>query len=93
MPWQTARLQARVEGGARELGDHDVRSLLDEELAAALAEDRERDLVAHRRGREVDGLLLAEQLRAAALELQDRRVLALLLVADLGVRHGLPHPR
>ena len=50
MPWQTARLQARVEGGACELGDHNVRSLLDEELAAALAEDRERDLVAHRRG-------------------------------------------
>ena len=87
---QPARLQAGVHRRAAELGDHDVRRLLDDELGAALAEDRERDLVAHRRGREVDRLLLAEQLGAAALELEDGRVLALLLVADLGAP---PSPR
>ena len=45
-------------------------------------EDPQRDLVRHRRGRDEDGLLLAEQRGAAALELEHGRVLALLLVAD-----------
>ena len=52
----------------------------------------QRDLVRHRRRRQVDRVLLAEQLRAAPLELEDGRVLALLLVADLRVRHRLAHP-
>ena len=60
---------------------------------AALAEDRERDLVRHRRRRQVDGLLVPEQRRAAPLELEHGRVLALLLVADLGARHRLAHRR
>ena len=61
------------------------------ELSPALAEDRERDLVAHCRRREVHRLLLAEQLRRAPLELEDGRILALLLVADLGIRHRIAH--
>ena len=51
----------------------------------------ERDLVSHRRRREVDRLFLPEQLGAAAFELEDGRILAVLLVADLGVRHRLAH--
>ena len=65
--------------------------LLDDQLGAALAEDRERDLVRHRRGRQVDGLLLAEELGPAPLEREHRRILAPLLVPDLGVRHRLAH--
>ena len=44
----------------------------------------QRDLVRHRRRRDEDRLLLPEQLRRAALELVHGRVLAPLLVADLG---------
>ena len=70
---EAARLEARVVRGAAELGDHDVRALLDDQLAAALAEDRERDLVAHRRGRQVDRFFVPEERRCAALELEDGR--------------------
>ncbi len=73
--------------------DHDVRRLLDDQLGTAPAEDRERDLVRHRRGRQVDGLLLAEELGAAPLERDHGRILAPLLVAHLGIRHRLPHRR
>ena len=77
--------------GAAELGDHDVRALLDDQLAAALAEDRERDLVAHRRGRQVDRLFVPEQRGCAPLELEDGGILALLLVPHLRGRHRLAH--
>ena len=43
------------------------------------------------RRREIDGLFLAEQRRRAPLELEHRRILALLLVADLGARHRIAH--
>ena len=46
---------------------------------------------AHRRRREVDRLRLAEELGPAPLELEHGRVLALLLVADLGARHRRAH--
>jgi hypothetical protein len=88
---QPARLKARVVGGATELGDHDVRVLLDDELRAALADHRDSDLVPHRRGREVHRLFLAEQLGHPALELVDRRVLALLLVPHFSPRHRIAH--
>ena len=67
--------------------------LLDEQLRAWLAQDPQRNLVAHRRRRQIHGLLVPEQLGAAALELEHRRVLTLLLVADLGARHRLAHRR
>ena len=68
-----------------------MRALLDDQLAAALSEDRQRNLVAHRRGRQVDRLFLAEQLGRPPFEREHRRVFALLLVADLGVRHRVAH--
>ena len=58
--------------------------LLADELVARLGVQPQRDLVRHRRRREVDRLLLAEQRRGARLELVDGRILALLLVADVG---------
>ena len=79
---QAARDEAGVDGRAAELVDQDVRVLLGEQLLAGPREDPQRDLVRHRRGGDEDRLLLAEQRGAAALELEHRRVLALLLVAD-----------
>src|SRR5581483_7268700 len=77
------RLQAGVHRRAAELRDHDVRRLLDDQLRPAPAEHGERDLVRHRRRRQVDGLLLAEETGGALLEGEDGRILAALLVADL----------
>ena len=71
---------------------HHVRPLLRDEQSAGLAQE-ERDLVRHRRGREEERLLLAEQLGRPALKLVDRRILAQLLVADLGGGHRGAHPR
>ena len=69
---KAARLEARVVRGAAELGDHDVRALLDDQLAAALAEDRERDLVAHRRGRQVDRFFVPEERSRRAVRARGR---------------------
>ena len=67
--------------------------LLADELVAGLRVQPERDLVRHRRGRQEDRLVLPEQLRGALLQLVDRRILALLLVADLGGGDRGPHAR
>ena len=83
--------QARVDGRPAQLGEQDVRVLLGDQLVAGLAEHPQRDLVRHRRGRDVDGFFLAEERRRAALELVDGRILAPLLVADLGGGHGGAH--
>ena len=40
-----------MRGGPTELGQHDVRVLLDEQRIARAAEDVQRDLIRHRRGR------------------------------------------
>ena len=69
-------------GGAAELRDEHVRVLLADELVAELRVQAQRDLVRHRRGREEDRLVLAEQRGGACLQLVDGRILALLLVAD-----------
>jgi hypothetical protein len=76
--------QAGVHRRAAELGEQDVRVLLRDDLVARTPERAKRDLVRHRRRRDEDRLRLAEQGRGAALELVDGRVLAPLLVADLG---------
>ncbi len=89
---QPARLKTRVHGCTAELGNHDVRGLLDDQLGAAPAEDRQRDLVGHRRRRKVDGLLLPEERCGSPLELEHGRVLAALLVPDLGRGHRGAHP-
>ena len=78
-------------GGPTELRQHDVRVLLDEQRIARAAEDVQRDLIRHRRGRQEDRLLVPEELGASPLELVDGRVLPLLLVADGGVRDRVAH--
>jgi hypothetical protein len=80
-----------------ELGDEDVAVLLTEQLVAGLGVEPQRDLVRHRRRRQVDGVLLAEERGSARLELDDGRVLPLLLVADGGSSdrgaHSVGRPR
>ncbi len=90
---EPARDDAGVDGRPAELGDEDVAVLLADQLVAELGVQADRDLVRHRRGRQEDRLVLAEQPRRALLELVDRRVLAPLLVADRGGRDRGAHAR
>ena len=80
-----------MRGGPTELRQHDVRVLFDEQRIARAAEDVQRDLIRHRRGRKEDRLLVPEELGASPLELVDSRVFPLLLVADGGVRDRVTH--
>ena len=58
---------------------------LDEERVAGCAKDVEGDLVRHRRRRQEHRFLVAEELGASPLELVDRGILPLLLVAWVSV--------
>ena len=87
-----SRDDARVDGGTAELRDEHVRVLLTHELVAELGVQAQRDLVRHRRGRDEDGLVLAEQRSCTSLQLVDGRILALLLVADDGGGDRCAHP-
>ena len=81
-----------MDGRASELVDHDVRMLLGDQHVAGAAVELQRDLVRHRRGRQEQRALLAEQRRGALLQRVDRRVLPQLLVADLRRGDRLAHP-
>ena len=85
--------EAGVDRGASPLVDEDVRPLLGDDLAAGPAEHAQRGLVRHRRRRQEERRLVAEQLGHPALQLVGGRILALLLVADLGGRHRSEHSR
>ena len=65
--------------------------LLGDEDVAGPAVELQGDLVRHRRRREENGPVLAEQLRDALLQLVHRRVLPHLLVADDGGSDGGAH--
>ena len=88
---QRMRDEPGVHRGASGFEHEHVRPLLGDQLAAPLRLAEERDLVRHRRGRQEERLLLAEEVRRAALELVDGRVLAELLVAHVGGRHRRAH--
>ena len=85
------RHETAVDRGTALLGEEDVRVLLGEQLVARLGQDATRDLVRHARGREIDSLLLAQQHRRTPLQLENGRILAFLLVADLRIRHRVAH--
>ncbi len=89
---ETLHDEAGVDRRPSPLVDEDVRPLLGDDLAAGPAEHAEGGLVRHRRGREEERRLVPEQLGHAALQLVGGRILALLLVADLGRRHRREHP-
>ena len=84
-PGQAEAHQTRVRGCTAVLVDKNVRRLLGQQHVPRPAVQLERDLVRHRRRRHEQRGFLAEQLRDAALELVDGRVLALLLVSDRGI--------
>ena len=88
---QPERHQPGVGGRAAVLVDDDVRVLLRDQDVARPRVQLERDLVRHRRGRHEDRRLVAEQRRNPLLQRVDRRVLALLLVADGGLRDRAAH--
>ena len=85
--------EPRVRGCAAELVDEHVRVLLGDEHVARPAVELQGDLVRHRRGRQEERALLAEQLGDPLLQLVDRRVFLHLLVADDRGRDGGAHPR
>ena len=60
-------------------------------LVCEPGQEAQGDLVAHRPGRDVDGRLLAHLGGGQLLQAVDRRVLAVDVVADLGVGHGPAH--
>ena len=93
MPGSADGEQPRVRGRAAELVDEHVRVLLGDEHVARPAVELQGDLVRHRRGRQEERALLAEQLGDPLLELVDRRVFLHLLVADDRRRDGGAHPR
>ena len=66
-------------------------SRLGDDLVPRVGERLQGDLVRHRRCRDEHGFLVAEQRGDALLERGHGRVLALLLVADDGVRDGAAH--
>ena len=90
---QPAHDEPRVHGRPARLEDERVRPLLRDQLAPALAQAVERDLVGHGRGRQEQRLLLPEQLGGTTLQLVDGRVLAQLLVPHLRGGHRGTHLR
>jgi len=85
------RLGAGERCGATAFGREHVRRLGADDLVARTAMNGDSDLVAHRAGGQEDGGFLAEELGRHLLQLVGRGVLAALLVADLGLGHGLAH--
>src|SRR5262245_13930343 len=80
-------------GGSAGLEVDRVRGPMRQHLLARPAMHTERDLVAHGAGGQEHRRLLAEQLGDHVLEEIHRRILALLLVAHLGVAHESAHRR
>ncbi len=82
-----------MNGGAAELVDDDVRVLMRKEHVSGAAVQLQGDLVRHRRRRQEQRALLAEQQRGSLLKLVDRGIFTHLLVADICCREGGAHPR
>ena len=90
-PWQRRDLEAAERGMRAAFAGDDVRGLVREDLVAGPAMHQRRGDVAHRARRHEDRGLLAEQLGDALAQRIDGRIVADLLVADLGPRHRLAH--
>ena len=85
------RLHAGERGERAGLVAPAVRAVADDHLVAGLGMGAQRDLVRHRAARHEQRGLEAEQLGDALLEPTDRRILAVDVVADLGIGHRVPH--
>ena len=75
------------------LAGNDVRGLVRQYLVAGPAPGQRRRDIAHGARRHEHRGLLAEQISDALAQQVDGRVVAELLVADLGARHRLAHAR
>jgi hypothetical protein len=68
-----------------------VGARLADDLLAVLGVQLDADGVSHGAGRDEHARLFAKDFRGAPLEPVDGGVLAVNVVADLGLRHGAPH--
>ena len=84
-------LNAAVQCGTAALVADDVRIGVAEQLVAGGHDQPDADLVAHRAGRHEHRSGSAEQTRHVLFERRDRRILAVHVVADLGIGHRVPH--
>ena len=82
---------AGIGGGATRLGVDDVGRAVGDHLVAQPAVHADGDLVAHGAARQEHGVFLAQKFADLVAQAVDRGVFHLLLVADFGVGHGLPH--
>ena len=80
-------------GGRTQFGAGDVGQAVADDLLARSHQQAQAELVGHRPGRAVEARLEPEQLGDLGLERVEFRVLAVDVVADLGLRHGLAHRR
>ena len=92
VPSKPERHEAGMRRCAAVLVDHDMRGLLGDEDVAGSTVQLHGDLVGHRRRRDEDRRLLAQQRRDARLQLVDAGILALLLVPDRSLGDGTSHP-
>ena len=84
-------LHACVVRSRRVLVDDDVLAATGHDAGARLGEQAQRQLVPHRaRGHEQGGLL-ADPCRERLLQRVDGGILAVHVVADIGLGHGAPH--
>ena len=88
-----ARQEPRQRRHPRHLVVEDVAPPLEDDLRARARVDAQRELVAHRAGRDEERGLVPEDLGGLFLEEADGRVFPVDVVADLGLGHGLPHAR
>ena len=86
-----ARRDARQRGSRAELGAHHVRLRVADQLLPRLHVHAQPELVGERAGGGEQAGVLAEQVGHALLERVDGRVLAVDVVADLGVGHRRAH--
>ena len=91
VPRKPERHESGVRRSSSVLVDEHVRGLLRDEDVAGATVELEGDLVRHRRRRQEQRRLLAEQRCDALLQRRDSRVLALLLVSDLRVGNRPSH--
>ena len=82
---------SRQRGEAAGLGQGHVRLRIDQERVAPIRQRQQADEVSHCSACYEQGRFLAEQFSGEILELPNGRILASLIVADLGARHGLAH--
>ncbi len=90
---QRAQLHTRVHRGGGVLVAQHVGALTAQHLGARHTECAQRELVGHRARRHVQRGVLAEQRGGQRLQPPDGRVLAVAVVADLGVGHRRAHLR